>query len=98
MSDPTTIDTEVAGLGVRLRAAIQRQRGHLYDADLAQAVRDERAATQPVTWCRVLRTGPVCPHPCASCKQADAVLDDETRARLLAAADADLRAALGGER
>jgi hypothetical protein len=40
-------------------------------------------APEPVTWCRLLQTGPVCPHPCVDCKAADATLTDDDRRRLL---------------
>jgi hypothetical protein len=40
-----------------------------------------------VSWCRLLRNGPPCPHLCADCKVADALLTDEERARLLRSDD-----------
>lgn len=45
------------------------------------------ATIEPVTWCRMLRVGPVCPNPCLDCKRADALLTDDDRARLLASVD-----------
>lgn len=43
---------------------------------------------EPATWCRVLRTGPPCPHPCVDCNRANALLTDEERTRILTPVDA----------